>query len=207
MYLKYLGIKIDSNLTFSQHLKDLSIKICRSNGMLAKIRHYVNLETLINIYHAIFGSHLRYACQVWGQIRTQGILRLSNLQNKALKIIYFQHYQSNSDHLYFLSKILKIDDLVQLLNCHFVFNYKQKCLPSTFTNFFTVRESCRYHLQSANSYILHVPNHSSVKYGLKSIKYQSVKSWNSLPSPLKSIDSITNFKNCLFNYFLARYYT
>ncbi|XP_065660353.1 uncharacterized protein LOC136084134 [Hydra vulgaris] len=33
--------------------------------MLAKIRHFVNFETLMSIYHAIFGSHLRRKIGVW----------------------------------------------------------------------------------------------------------------------------------------------
>ncbi|XP_065662580.1 uncharacterized protein LOC136085218 [Hydra vulgaris] len=59
----YLGIKIDSNLSFALHLQDLALKLSRSNGILAKIRHFVNHETLLNLYHAIFHSHFRYACQ------------------------------------------------------------------------------------------------------------------------------------------------
>ena len=67
--IKYLGIVIDDQLSFKSHINEVSLKLCRANGMLAKIRHYVNLETLINIYHTIFASHLRYACQVWGQTK------------------------------------------------------------------------------------------------------------------------------------------
>ncbi|XP_065650438.1 uncharacterized protein LOC136078586 [Hydra vulgaris] len=123
--IKYLGIIIDSNLSFVSHIKDLAIKLSRSNGMLAKLRHYVNLETLLNLYHVIFGSHIRYTCQIWGQSQQQAVLRISH-QKKALKIIHFQNYKFNPNVLYLTSKILKLCDLVQFLNCQFVWNHQHK---------------------------------------------------------------------------------
>ena len=88
--IKYLGIKLDESLSFDQHINDISAKLSRANGMMAKVRHYVNFETLINIYHAIFGSHLRYACQVWGQTKTKSLCKLKTLQNRAMRIIFFK---------------------------------------------------------------------------------------------------------------------
>ena len=87
--IKYLGVTLDENLSFKSHVSELSIKLSRANGMLAKVRHYVNFETLINIYHAIFGSHLRYACQIWGQANTTSLTKISSLQNKAMRLIHF----------------------------------------------------------------------------------------------------------------------
>ena len=75
--IKYLGIKLDENLTFQPHHNELALKLSRSNGMLAKVRHFVNLETLTNIYHAIFASHIRYSCQTWGQIKSQIIFKVN----------------------------------------------------------------------------------------------------------------------------------
>ena len=58
--------------------------------MLAKVRHYVNFETLLSIYHSIFGSHLRYACQVWGQSKTVCFFKIVSLQNRAIRMIHFR---------------------------------------------------------------------------------------------------------------------
>ena len=56
-YDKYLGITIDSFLNWHFHCNALSIKLCRANGMLSKIRHYVSLNTLRMIY---FGTNPGY---------------------------------------------------------------------------------------------------------------------------------------------------
>ena len=45
----------------------LKQKLNIANGILAKLRYYVPANTLKTIYFALFDSHMRYACQIWGQ--------------------------------------------------------------------------------------------------------------------------------------------
>ena len=56
--VKYLGVKIDTNLTWQHHVNDLSIKLNRANALLFKIRKYVSPKILRSIYFAIFDSYL-----------------------------------------------------------------------------------------------------------------------------------------------------
>ena len=42
--VKYLGKKIDANLTWHHHVNDLSIKLNRANGLLFQMRKYVSLK-------------------------------------------------------------------------------------------------------------------------------------------------------------------
>ena len=64
--VKYLGVKIDTNLTW-QHVNDLSIKLNRANALLFKISKYVSLKIIRSIYFAICDSYLSYCCLVWAQ--------------------------------------------------------------------------------------------------------------------------------------------
>ena len=65
--VKYLGVKIDANLTWQHHVNDLSIKLNRANALHFKMRKYVSLKILRSIYFAIFDSYLSYCCLVWAQ--------------------------------------------------------------------------------------------------------------------------------------------
>ena len=65
--VKYLGVKIDTNLTWQHHVSDLSIKLNRANALLFKIRKYINLKILGFIYFAIFDSYLSYYSPVCAQ--------------------------------------------------------------------------------------------------------------------------------------------
>ena len=63
--VKYLGVKIDINLTWQYHVNGLSIKLNRANALVFKMRKYVILKILRSIYFAIFDSYLCYCCLVW----------------------------------------------------------------------------------------------------------------------------------------------
>ena len=67
---KYLGTIMNEHLTFKNHIDTVKLKLNRANGLLAKLRHYVNLALLRTIYYAIFEPHLRYGCQLCGKART-----------------------------------------------------------------------------------------------------------------------------------------
>ena len=177
--LKYLGVKLDETLSFLPHINDLSLKLSRSNGMLSKIRHYVTYDTLISIYHAIFNSHLRYGCQVWGQTRQQSLNKIIALQNKAMRIIHFQPPFAKPNLLYFLSNNLKLMDHLKIMNCIFVWEQQRSKLPLTFNNFFTLtKETHHYNLKSVSSNNLYVPPSRTIKYGINSIIHQCVTTWN-----------------------------
>ena len=48
---KFLGLIIDDKLKWHEHIQHVKHKIARSVGNLYKIRHYLNKETLLNMYY------------------------------------------------------------------------------------------------------------------------------------------------------------
>ena len=81
--VKYLGIKIDRFLHWHDQVNSIAVKLNRANALLLKIRNYVNMKTLRNIYFPIFDSHLSFYCIVWAQ-NINKVRRLPILQKKAL---------------------------------------------------------------------------------------------------------------------------
>ena len=65
--VKYLGVKIDGNLSWKSHIDYLSVKLSRANAFLFKIRSFVNSSIFRTIYFAILESHLNYCSLVWSQ--------------------------------------------------------------------------------------------------------------------------------------------
>ena len=64
---EHLGVKIDANLSWQYHVKDLSTKLNKANALLFKMRKYISLKISRSIYFAIFDSYLSYCCLVWAQ--------------------------------------------------------------------------------------------------------------------------------------------
>ena len=63
--MKDIGVTIDSNLTFNEHI---NIKIDTANKILGIIRRsyrLLNCETFLPLYHSMVRSHFDYAVSVW----------------------------------------------------------------------------------------------------------------------------------------------
>ena len=86
--VKYLGVKIDANLSWQYPVTDLSIKLNSTNALLFKMRKYVSLKILRSIYLAIFDSYLSYCCLVWAQNRGT-IQQIVILQKRQLELLIF----------------------------------------------------------------------------------------------------------------------
>ena len=117
--VKYLGLYIDNHLNWHTHRDVLNAKLSRTIGMLCKIRYHVKRETLYMICYGIFSSLLFYGSQIWGQ---QNVItkKLQILQNKAMRIIHFQPPRSSATPIFKFANILKLNDLVNLQNVHYV---------------------------------------------------------------------------------------
>ena len=113
--VKYLGIKIDENLNWKQHIHDITIKLNRPNSLLFIIRNYVNKYILRTTYFAIFDFHINYANLIWGQ-NLHAVSRIVILQKKALRIMNFQSRDSHSSPLFKSNHILKLQDKILIEN-------------------------------------------------------------------------------------------
>ena len=66
-YIKYLGILIDSNLTWKYHISYITSKISKTIGVIARLRHFVPTSTLLTLYRSLLCPYLLYGVTVWGQ--------------------------------------------------------------------------------------------------------------------------------------------
>ena len=62
----FLGVIIDSNLTWSHHINYISNTLTRICGVLSRLKHYVPVLILKIIYNSLFLSHLNYGITAWG---------------------------------------------------------------------------------------------------------------------------------------------
>ena len=179
--LKYLGVLFDEHLSWNQHISDLCWKLRRANGALSKIRHYVPIDILLGIYHAIFDSHLRYACQLWAQSETVNTRRVLILQKYALRILSFSPPRTPSAPIFKTFKILTIFDLVKTLNILFVHQHLNLNLPPDLCNSITFDEiDHNYSTRCQSLGLIKRPKVSTTTYGLKSLCIQSITQWNLL---------------------------
>ena len=134
---KYLGVHFDKNLNWKCHIDYITNKISKSCGALAKIRHYVDIKTLVNVHHALINSYIRYGIVVWGGASASTLKPLQTALNKAIRIITFAPY-GNLDltPAYQQLKLLTVEKTYKLELAKFTYKAKNHLLPINIGNQF-----------------------------------------------------------------------
>jgi hypothetical protein len=103
------------------------------------------------------------------------------LQNRALRIISFSEFHTNSNPLYANLRILKLTDQIVLQNCLFVHDALNKVSPLCFHIYFSqVKDIHSISTKSAVLGCLYVTTRGTIKYGLNSITNKCISNWNEI---------------------------
>ena len=66
-HVEYLGVLLDSNLSWKSRIDNVALKVSRPVGVVARLRHFVPRTTLLNIYQSLILPYLTYGLAAWGQ--------------------------------------------------------------------------------------------------------------------------------------------
>ena len=205
---KYLGVILNENFLWKDHLNTTIPKLSRAVGLLSQIRYHTPKHLLRRISFSIFNSYMIYTCQVWRQKENQ-IEKIPQLQDKTLRIINFKPINYPVLKLYKNDKILKLQDYIKLLNCMFVKDVLAGNHIPVFENVFmklseTQRHITRHSLR--NTVVL--PQPKTENCGKTSVFYQAALTWNNIQNvlPIDLVEETNSkVKESNENHFLNRY--
>ena len=81
-YIKYLGVYIDKHLNWQPQIQHVNNKLAKNLGILSKLRYYIDLNILKQIYYALIYPYLSYGILAWGCASKTVIDCLRFKQNK-----------------------------------------------------------------------------------------------------------------------------
>ena len=111
--IKYLGIILDSRLSWKHHIFELSKKLSRSVGMLYKIKNMgCDEKILLSLYYSLFQSHLSFGLVAWGSSTYAKNLFL--IQKRAIRAISGLSYNDSTVDSFKNLKILTLENLYHL---------------------------------------------------------------------------------------------
>jgi len=164
--VKYLGIILDSRLTWKIHIDELCKKLGRTVGMLFKIRYQCNKNVLRSLYFSLFESHLSYGLPVWGCANQALIQKLFILQKKAIRAITFSDFRAHTSPIFKDTNTLKVHDLFKYQVSSIMWDYDHNTLPKSLNSLFTKTKNVHsYRTRFANADKLTVDRVNTHKYG------------------------------------------
>ena len=111
-------------------------------------------------------------------------------------MIHFKPNDEPSNQLYYQANVLKFNDYVTLQNALFAYDHCHNLLPSPLKNsLIFVRNIHDHNTRNATNKHLALPLTNTECYGINSIKYQSISTWNMFLNKLHNIDTTSLSKN------------
>ena len=141
---------------------------------MSKVRYNAPSETCLQVYYAIFFSHLIYGCNLWGLTTQENLNKIEVLQKKCVRILTFSHFNSCTNHLFTNLKLLKVNDKIKFHQLELVYDFLENDLPSDLMNLFHPSgevHATNLELNSTRKNLIHIPSINTNSYGNKSIKY------------------------------------
>jgi hypothetical protein len=188
--IKLLGVYIDQNLSFDDHVTHLCKKAAKQINALSRISRNLNIACKMKIINAYIFSNFTFCSLIYHFSSKKNERKLEKLQERALRAAFNDYVCQYSD----LLEKAKLQRLC-VKRCKRVIEHVFKAIhdlsPLFSNDFYTVKES-NYYLR--HSKLLKIPNFNTVRYGQNSLKYQASKLWNLLPCTLVDIDDHNSFK-------------
>ena len=209
-YVKYLGILLDSQLSFKYHIDEVKKKISRSIGILYKLKPFVTKKILTNVYYAIIYPFILYGIEVWGNANKTLLAPIHTLQKKFVRLVTNNDQYpelpgplAHTPPLFLHLNVLTVFDIFKLQLGKFVYDAVNKIGPANkIINFNMASTIHSYNTRYANQGNFFVYNARTTRYGLKSLSVEGTKLWRSLPSDIKDRSSKKAFINWLKKYLI-----
>lgn len=186
-YIKYLGVIIDKNLSWKYHIDNIVIKISKTVGLIAKLRHYVPFSILLKIYHSLILPYLSYGVVVWGFACKSYLNKILVLQKRALRFMYFANSRDHAVPFFVESNILPLNFLYYESVSNLMHDINNNITPPNILNFFTRTSSVHsYNTRSSTSGNLY-PNKSRLQLHKHAFSSVGIKLWNEIPKQLREL--------------------
>ena len=194
---KFLGIEIDSKLTWKNHVTHIEKKISSSLFMIRKIRNTINEKTAFLLYDSIVLSHLSYCCIIWENTYKTSLRHLNSLQKQCIKICFYPKQISSSSMLFSLSNKLRIEDISKMQTAVLVFKFfnTPKTIPSQIFQLIKKSNDIHQHSTRFTSQFNLYQHSCNTNIRQTTFKIFGPNLWNSLSINIRVEKSISSFKN------------
>ena len=196
--INYLGLKIDNNLTWDEHVNSIKSKISSVNFAIYRIRNILPPKQLWMIYHAHIISHINYQSPIWIGCAEYKLKEIQRIQNRTIKTIERKHRLTSTETLYTnrpnVKSIAYINTVVTI----------QKIKMNKIKNNVTLNTVGNNERQTAlRNQRNYRPIFSRTEKAKNSMQIRGIKWYNMLDNDIKNEENIVRFKKKTLEYILS----
>ena len=189
--VKPLGMKIDQNLDFEEHITSILKKGNNKLYALMRIKKYLSKDKLKLIMKTFIESQFNYCPLVWMCHSRDLNRKINKLHERALRLVYQEKKMT-------FEQLLEKDGTVTIHHRNLqklaveMYKVKNNLGPKA------MQEIFKPSIRGRNEWIL--PQVRTVNRGLETIRYRGPKTWELVPTDIKDSKSLSLFKTKIKNW-------
>ena len=190
-HIKYLGMILDSNWNFKDHINYVIRKTRAFLPKLYFLKNSLNLKNKKILFDALIQSQIRYAIEVYGFASLTNLNRLQKLQNKTVKILFANKYCYKSQEIFKKYEIMRVQQLRDFTIIKKDF-YKMKTMRN--------EKKLNKKYDTKTTYVL--PGKTINNFGQRREQFYIPQLINKLPEKLWDLDKIGEIKKFTKNWLI-----
>ena len=185
-----LGVKIDNELKFTEHITKLCKKGNQKFHALARISSYLDRDKLKILMKTFITAQFNYCPLIWMFHNRTLNNKINRLHERSLRLVY------KKDNLSF-EELLELDQSVSIHHRNIqklateMYKVKNGLSPIPVKELFN---ECNSNYNLRNKRYWETSNARTVIYGTETISFRGPKVWEMLPNDLKESQTLHEFK-------------
>ena len=182
---KYLGVLLDSTLSYKSHISSVLRNVQHKVSMLSKVKRYLTTDVAVQIYKSMLLPYFDYADVIFNKANATDLDKLQRLQNRCLRLClgHNRFYGTDEAHAEASVPFLKNRRKAHVLN----FMYIRKDTKPNLLN----RREIRTRAHDAPLFTVKIPRCEAYK---RSVGYSGAETWNGLPPNVRNLIPFKTFK-------------
>ena len=186
--VKNVGVWLDKNLKMDKHVNSITSHCYKILKDIGRIRKYLQKNHIENLVHAVISSRLDYCNSMFMNISKDNLFKLQKLQNAAARLVLGRRKRDSGSQALKQLHWLNVDSRVVFKLLLLVF----KMLKGLSTQNLGLRYKS-FNGRSDDFLLLYTPIFKTI-YGTRIFEYNGSRLWNALPTNVRSIDNVNEFK-------------
>ena len=107
----FLGVKIDSELNWKEHIETIHSKLCQVGGIFHRVRKLIDNKSAKMLYCCLFLPHLSYCAEVWGNTYETSLKKVITAQKRIVRVMNCDELLAHTSPIFQANRLLKFVDI------------------------------------------------------------------------------------------------
>ena len=199
----FLGLTLNENINWKNHIEKIAIKSSKIIGILNKLKYILPTQIKVLLYNTLLLPHINYCILSWGYKCD----RITKIQKRAIRLINLSKYNAHTEPIFKQFKLLKVNHILQMQEFKFYHKFKNNTLPAYLQHLNLLPNSSIHSHNTRGKTDLHI-HRTTHTFAKQCLRQNIPVLLNNAPSSITDkflTHSIQGFSNYVNNHFVNKY--